>query len=135
MDQKQLSETQLLEALKKQYDLPFWPRLPFDHAGAGFTSKVPIQFLKRYVIVPFECSKPVTALDCGLAAPEADNAKEELFPPGFTIAMKDPSNFQALDDLTRILDVDDYRIVLSTRIFDKTGYGIYCIIPVSLVSK
>ena len=79
VDQKHLSETQLLEALKAQYDLPFWPRLPFDHAGAEFTSKVPIQFLKKYVIVPFECRKPVTAADCGLAAPEADNANDDIF--------------------------------------------------------
>jgi general secretion pathway protein E len=115
VDQNVLSETQLLEALKTQYDLPFWPRLPFDHAGTEFTSKVPIQFLKKYNIVPFECRKPVTAMDCGLALPDADNANEALFPPGFTIALKDPANFQALDDLIRILDLEDYRIVLSTQ--------------------
>jgi general secretion pathway protein E len=115
VDQNVLSETQLLEALKTQYDLPFWPRLPFDHAGAEFTSSVPIQFLKKYNIVPFECRKPVTAVDCGLALPDADNANEELFPPGFVVALKDPANFQALDDLIRILDLEDYRIVLSTQ--------------------
>ncbi len=115
VDQNHLSETQLLEALKTQYDLPFWPRLPFEHTGAEFTSKVPIQFLKKFVIVPFECRKPVTAMDCGLAAPDAENANAELFPPGFTIALKDPANFQALDDLIRILNLEDYRIVLSTQ--------------------
>jgi general secretion pathway protein E len=115
VDQKHLSETQLLDALKAQYDLPFWPRLPFDHAGADFTSKVPIQFLKKYLIVAFECRKPVSALDCGLAQDDAADSDKALFPPGFIIAMKDPANFQALDDLVRILNLDDYRIVLSTQ--------------------
>ena len=115
VDQNHLSETQLLEALQTQYDLPFWPRLPFDHSKADFTSKIPIQFLKKYLIVPFDCHKPVTAMECGLVQPDAADATRELYPPGFTIAMKDPSNFQALDDLIRILNLDDYRIVLSTQ--------------------
>ena len=115
VDQNHLSETQLLEALKTQYDLPFWPKLPFDHTGVDFTANVPIQFLKKYVIVPFECRKPVTATDCGLAPADKTNANKELYPPGVIIAIKDPSNFQALDDLIRILNLDDYRIVLSTQ--------------------
>jgi general secretion pathway protein E len=115
VDQNHLSETQLLEALQAQYDLPYWPRLPFDNSRADFTSKIPIQFLKKYLIVPFDCRKPVTAMDCGLVQPDAADATRELYPPGFTIAMKDPSAFQALDDLIRILNLDDYRIVLSTQ--------------------
>jgi len=115
VDQNHLSETQLLEAFKSQYDLPFWPRLPYDPAGAEFITKVPIQFLKKYLIVPFDCRKALTAMDCGLAQPDAADASKELYPPGFTIAMKDPANFQALDDLIRILDLEDYRIILSTQ--------------------
>jgi len=115
VNQNHLSETQLLEALKTQYDLPFWPKLPFDHAGIDFTANVPIQFLKKYVIVPFECRKSVSAADCGLAPADKTTANKELYPPGIIIAIKDPSNFQALDDLIRILNLDDYRIVLSTQ--------------------
>ncbi|UCE57176.1 MAG: type II secretion system ATPase GspE [Desulfobacterales bacterium] len=115
VNQNHLSETQLLEALKTQYDLPFWPKLPFDHAGIDFTANVPIQFLKKYVIVPFECRKSVSAADCGLAPADKATANKELYPPGIIIAIKDPSNFQALDDLIRILNLDDYRMVLSTQ--------------------
>ena len=42
VDHNHLSETQLLEALKTQHDLPFWPRLPFDHSEADFISKIRI---------------------------------------------------------------------------------------------
>jgi general secretion pathway protein E len=115
VDQKQLSETQLLEALKSHYDLPFWPKLPFDHSGTDFTEKVPIQFLKKNVIVPLECRNPVTALDCGLSQPDGPESSKEVCPPGFIIALKDPSNFQALDDLIRILNLDVYQMVLSTQ--------------------
>ena len=83
VDQNHLSETQLLEALKNQYDLPFWPKLPFDHTGIDFTANVPIQFLKKYVIVPFECRKPITAADCGLAPAAKPESNKELYPPGF----------------------------------------------------
>lgn len=115
VDQKQLSETQLLEALKSHYDLPFWPKLPFDLSGTDFTEKIPIQFLKKNIIVPFECRKPVTAMDCGLAQPDGPDSDKEVSPPGFIIAIKDPSNFQALDDLIRILNLDVYQMVLSTQ--------------------
>jgi general secretion pathway protein E len=115
VDQKQLSETQLLEALKSHYDLPFWPKLPFDPSGTDFTDKVPIQFLKKNMLVPFECRKPVRAVDCGLAQPDGSDADKEVSSPGIIIAMKDPSNFQALDDLIRILNLDVYQMVLSTQ--------------------
>jgi general secretion pathway protein E len=39
VDQKNLSEAQLLEALKIQYDLPFWPKLHVDNNGLDFTEK------------------------------------------------------------------------------------------------
>jgi general secretion pathway protein E len=67
------------------------------------------------LIVPFECRKPVTAGDCGLAAADDSDADKELYPPGCIIAIRDPANFQTLDDLIRILGLDDYRIVLSTQ--------------------
>ena len=49
---KLVTERQLLEALSIQYDIPFWPELPLEKYKTDFTDHVPIQFLKRYVMVP-----------------------------------------------------------------------------------
>jgi hypothetical protein len=57
IDQKNLSEIQLSEALSVQYGMPFWPKLPFDNTESDFTDKVSIQFLKKYNIVPLEYSQ------------------------------------------------------------------------------
>jgi general secretion pathway protein E len=115
VDQNNLSETQLLQALRNQYDLPFWPKLPFDNTGSDVTTKVAIQFLKKHFIVPFECRRPITAMDCGLAQVNAPDSNKQLYPPGFFIAVKDPSNLQPIDDLIRILNLENYQIVLSTQ--------------------
>ena len=48
VQQDDISETQLLEALGSQYDLPYWPLLPLDNIESDFTDKIPIQFLKKY---------------------------------------------------------------------------------------
>jgi general secretion pathway protein E len=52
VQQKNISETQLLAALSVQYDLPYWPKLPLDRIESEFTEKIPIQFLKKYFMVP-----------------------------------------------------------------------------------
>ena len=56
VQKKRITETQLLEALSVQYDIPFWPDLPLDNIGNDFTQTVPIQFLKKYAMVPLECN-------------------------------------------------------------------------------
>ena len=115
VDQKNLSETQLLEALSIQYGMPFWTKLPFETTETDFTSKVSIQFLKKYNLVPLEYSQPVSAKDCGLM-PQSDPQKQDIkFAPGCVIAIHDPLKFQPLDDLVKAIGVTDYRIVLSTR--------------------
>ena len=115
IDQKNLSEVQLLEALSIQYGMPFWPILPFDNTESDFTDKVSIQFLKKYNIVPLEYSQPISAKDCGLTLQDDPQTETTQFAPGCIIATNDPLNFQPLDDLVKTIGIDDYRIVLSTR--------------------
>jgi general secretion pathway protein E len=115
VDQKNLSETQLLEALSIQYRMPFWSRLPFENTETDFTSKVSIQFLKKYNLVPLEYSQPVSAKDCGLMPQDDPQTQDRKFSPGCVIAINDPLKFQPLDDLVKAIGATDYRIVLSTR--------------------
>ena len=66
VQQKAISEAQLLEALSAQFEIPFWPKLPLNDIDTDVLANVPIQFLKKHWIVPLNCRKPLTALDCGL---------------------------------------------------------------------
>ena len=115
VDQKNLSENHLLEALSIQYDIPFWTKLPFESTESDFTQKVSIQFLKKYCLVPLEYSQPIAAKDCGLTPPQAPQTDDARFPAGCIIAINDPLNFQSLDDLVKTLGVSDYRVILSTQ--------------------
>jgi general secretion pathway protein E len=89
-----ITEIQLLEALSIQYDIPFQPELPLDNLKSELTRHVPIQFLKKYTMVPLERSNH--ASDC-------------------IIAINNPASFQPLDDLIRILGLEDFKVVLSTK--------------------
>ncbi len=99
LKKKLVSENQLLEAYARLYDLSFEPRLPLENLDTGFTGKIPIQFLKRYAMVPI------------LRNAEADTGGDSR--P--LIAVNDPSVFQQIDDLARILELNDYELVVSTR--------------------
>ncbi len=111
IDQKKLSEAQLLEALSVQYGMPFWSKLPFESTESDFTEKVSIQFLKKYHLVLLEYTEPISAKDCGLTPLN----ESPDFPAGCFIAINDPLNFQPIDDLVKTAGITDYRIVLSTR--------------------
>jgi general secretion pathway protein E len=89
-----ITEIQLLEALSIQYDIPFQPELPLDNLKSELTRHVPIQFLKKYTMVPLERSNHA---------------------PGCIIAINNPASFQPLDDLVRILGLEDFKVVLSTK--------------------
>ncbi|MCD4762683.1 MAG: type II secretion system ATPase GspE [Desulfobacterales bacterium] len=89
-----ITETQLLEALSIQYDIPFQPEIQLDNFKSDFTRHVPIQFLKKYTMVPLERNNH--APDC-------------------IIAINNPASFQPLDDLVRILGLEDFKVVLSTK--------------------
>jgi len=115
VQQQAITEIQLLQALGTHYDIPFWPRLPLDSIESEFAEKVPIQYLKRHHMVPLDCRKPVTAMDCGLVDASGPDAAREVMPPGWVIAINDPTHLQELDDLAHTIGIADFKLVLATR--------------------
>jgi len=110
-----LTETQLIEAYSLLYQIPFWPELPLENIGNDFTQVVPIQYLKKYFLVPLECNGQDQTLERLLPT-----AFDSLPEPGGTdvpciIAINDPADFQPLDDLAKILELKAYQLVLSTK--------------------
>ena len=89
IQQKVISEPDLLKALSVQFDLPFLSDLPTEDMNTDFTEKVPIQFLKKYKMVPVVTSNEVS------------------------VAVNDPLVFQPLDDLGLILGWDEVKVVLA----------------------
>jgi len=109
---KLITETQLLDAWSVLYTIPFWPELPLENIGNDFTQQVPIQYLKKYAMVPLEYNQRNRAPE----RPEPNPPPSEQGAlPRCVIAVNDPTHFQALDDLVRVLKLDDYQVVLSTR--------------------
>ena len=99
-----ISEVQLLEALSMQYEIPFWPELPMESImGSDFAKKISIQFLKRHHMVPLSVPNPT--------ATQTSEANDSIF----IVALNDPANLNAVDDLTRILGLETYKLVLSTK--------------------
>jgi general secretion pathway protein E len=115
LQQKAVSEVQLVEALSVQYDIPYWPKLPLNDIDTELVTRVPIQFLKKHCMVPINCRRPVTAMDCGLNLSNPDDLSKPVCAAGCVIAVRDPLMFQALDDLVRILNIPEYQVVLATR--------------------
>ncbi len=119
VQKKIITEAQLLEALSMQFGIPFQPDLPLDNFGAEFARNVPIQFLKKYIMVPLTSAfaMPDIPLNASMD-PSRGRGKDEKEPPsspGVTIAVNNPADFQPIDDLARILELDDFQIVLSTK--------------------
>lgn len=100
LKKKIISENQLMKAYASLYDLPFWPKLPLENLDMEFARRVPIQFLKKYAMVPIRQE--------GGKNGEGNDGR-------IVIAVNDPSAFQQLDDLVRILDIHDFELVVSTR--------------------
>jgi len=115
VQQKNISEKQLLEAFSIQYNLPYWPKLPLENAESEFTDKIPIQFLKKFNMVPLEYRKPITASDCDLTPLNSDDSDQQVAPAGYVVAINDPLNFHALDDLVRLMELTDFKLVLAER--------------------
>ncbi|MCG6894012.1 MAG: type II secretion system ATPase GspE [Desulfobacteraceae bacterium] len=105
-----LEETALLQAYSDRFDLPFLPDLPFADYDATFTKTVPIQFLKRYSMVPLV--RP--AGHAGEGEEISGQAGEEQGAEAL-IAINGPGSLPAVDDLVRLLALDRYRVVFSTR--------------------
>jgi general secretion pathway protein E len=112
---KMITEIQLLEALSIQYDMPFWPELPLEKYKTDFTDHVPIQFLKKYIMVPLISEAQPPNLE---GEPDDENrqgSKEELIEYESIIAVNNPAFIQPMDDLIRILGCHDAKLVLSTK--------------------
>ncbi|MBT8343065.1 MAG: type II secretion system protein GspE, partial [Desulfatitalea sp.] len=111
LQREAVTEVQLLEALSIQYEIPFWPELPMENImGDQFAHKISIQFLKRHNMVPMAVPNP-TAPQTGTSGDGDGHASDSVY----IIATNDPSNFNAVDDLARILALPAYKLVLSTR--------------------
>ena len=91
LQKKAIAENDLLALLGVNFDMPVWEELPTDHIKTEFTGRVPIQYLKRYKMVPLE-------------------TKDRL-----VIAVNDPFIFQQVDDLCRLLERSDREIVLAPQ--------------------
>ena len=87
--QKTVSEYDILKARSIQFDIPFLPTLPAEDLKTEFTEKIPIQFLKKYKMVPVITS-------------------EDAF-----IAVNDPFLFQPLDDIQIILGSSGMKVALA----------------------
>ncbi len=91
LQKKVLPEPDLLAALGEEYGIPFWEALPTDRIDTGFTALFSIQYLKKQKMVPLDT------------------------PQGFVVAVNDPANFQAVDDLCRLLGLPERPVVLATQ--------------------
>ena len=107
VQRKVLSEQQLLEALSQLYDIPLWSQLPIDKIEKDFTQQIPIQYLKKHLMVPLANNHSTDAgTQVDMEPGQAGN---------YVIALHNPAFFQQLDDLVRILDTEHYTLVLAPR--------------------
>ncbi len=104
LSRKIVSETQLLDALSEQYEIPFWPELPLESFGEDRTRSAPIGFLKRHAMVPLVLKN---------VSPEKKSELPDVLVN--VIAVNDPGAFQPLDDLAQMIGFSDYNLVLSTK--------------------
>jgi general secretion pathway protein E len=88
---KYLSEPGLLKALGIQYNMDYHTAISVNELNTEFTEKVPIQYLKKYCMIPLI---------------GRDSKK---------IAINNPVDFQPLDDLRLQLGLKDAEIVLAPK--------------------
>ncbi len=113
IQKKIISETQLLQALSIQYDIPLWPELPIENTGSETAQKVPIHFLKKHFMVPLTIRPQ---FGDGSDTEGKDASVTGYHPqPLHIIAINDPTTFQPLDDLIRLIGFEEYTLVLSTK--------------------
>jgi len=110
---KVISENQLLKAFSRHYDIPILPRLILDDFNTDFTEQIPIQFLKKYAMVPFTTNNTLEV--GGKQNHDIETAGANNNPKDNRIVINDPTFFQALDDLIRVLKWHDAKIVISSK--------------------
>ncbi len=111
---KIITETQLLEALSIQHEMPFWPELPLEDIDNDFTQHVPIGFLKKFIMMPLESTQSTLPGHPRQKMSGTGNMAK-LLPGEFIIAVNNPALFQPVDDLARLLGIRNCKIVLSTQ--------------------
>jgi general secretion pathway protein E len=101
IQQKAISESDMLKALSIQLDLPFFSDLSTEDLNTDFTEKIPIQFLKRYKMIPVFTTNEAC------------------------IAVNDPLLFQPVDDLRLIFGWDGVKTVLApcSAIFSAINFA------------
>ena len=97
-----LTEHVYLQAVGQYYGLEAWKELPLDTGPADYTQQVPIQFLKKHKMVPLL-----------LADPEDNQDPEQERKWDVVVAVTNPSDFDAVDDLAAILAAGPVRTVLA----------------------
>ncbi len=107
IEKKLVSETELLETFSELYHLPFWPTLPLEKIRSDHPDQVPLQFLKRFSMVPLG---PESNGEKAGSETQADDDQRRC-----AIAIHSPESFQAMDDLVRLLELKEFEIVFSKR--------------------
>ena len=93
--------------------MPFWPNLLLEGIQNDFSELIPIQFLKKHLMIPLNIKAPLPAADSEEAP--AQREPDPAAASGVVIAIHSPAAFPALDDLIRIIAEDQFQIVFSTK--------------------
>lgn len=101
---KILTEDQLLAVYSELFNLPVNSHLSLDQLDNQFTRHVPIQYLKKHLIVPLSC-----------CANEALKNRDSDACGQCRILINDPSYLPQVDDLVRLLGIQRYDVFLSKQ--------------------
>jgi general secretion pathway protein E len=107
LKKKYLTETELLTARGTQYGLPVLFDLPLECTKIDHLDQVPIGFLKKHLLLPL-------GKECKIAIDHGHNTINGTQQP-FFIAIYNPVQIYAADDLARLLEIDAYKLVLAPR--------------------
>ena len=107
-----IEESELLAIYRRIFNLPLWSQLPLDDLDTQFTTKISSTFLKNNALVPLSSS---AATDDEKAGEKREGDTSTRAVAKTTIAVNDPTRFQCIDDLARLLGINDYELVLATR--------------------
>jgi general secretion pathway protein E len=109
VQKKLVSELQFLECAGECYDIPVWADLPISQdtifGGEALSRRIPIQFLKNHVLVPLKLGA-----EAAQNVPDGEGGDHPV-----VIAVHDPSAYQPVDDLIKMLGIREFKLVLSPR--------------------
>jgi len=111
VQKKVITEKQLLEALSIQYRIPFWEKLPAEAVQTSFAEAVPLAFLRKHHMVPIRRNHNAVSADSA----DGTGNRTAALDDEVIIAVNDPTDFQPLDDLAKLINQSDYQLVLATR--------------------